>query len=51
MFLGLEYKIEYWEKALTSFELTKLIVKLRHEDKLSIGDILKTVGRSKYVIQ
>ena len=31
-------------------ELRKLIVKLRNEDKLSTGDISKTVGKSKSVI-
>ena len=30
--------------------LRNLIVKLRNEDKLLIGDILKTVGKSKSVI-
>ena len=35
---------------MTSLELRKLIVKLRNEDKLSIGDISKTVGKSKGVI-
>ena len=33
-----------------SLELRTLIVKLRNEDKLSIGDISKTVGKSKLVI-
>ena len=37
-------------KSVTSLELRKLIVKLRNEDKLSIGNILKTVGKSKSVI-
>ena len=31
-------------KSVTSLELRKLIVKLRNEDKLSIGVISKTVG-------
>ena len=31
----------------TSLELEKLIVKLRNEEKLSIVDISKTVGKSK----
>ena len=35
---------------MTPFELRKLKVKLRNEDKLSIGDISKTVGESKNVI-
>ena len=35
---------------MTSLELKKLIVKLRNEDKLSIRDISKTVGKSKSVI-
>ena len=38
------------KKFVTSVELRKLIVKLRNEDKLSIGDISKTVGKSKSVI-
>ena len=38
------------KKSMTSSELRKLIVKLRNEDKLSIGDISKTVGKSKSVI-
>ena len=35
---------------MASLELRKLIVKLHHENKFSIGDILKTVGKSKSVI-
>ena len=35
---------------MTSLELRKLIVKLHNADKLPIGDILKTVGKSKSVI-
>ena len=31
-------------------ELRKLIAKLRNEDKFSIGDISKTVGKAKSVI-
>ena len=38
------------KKSVTSLELRKLIVKLRNEDKLSIGDISKTVGKYKSVI-
>ena len=38
------------EKSMTSLELRKLIVKLCNEDKLSIGDISKTVGKSKSVL-
>ena len=38
------------KKSMTSLELRKLIVKLGNEDKLSIGDISKTVGKSKSVI-
>ena len=38
------------KKSVTSLELRKVIVKLRNEDKLSIGDISKTVGKSKSVI-
>ena len=38
------------KKSVTSLELRKLIVKLHNEDKLLIGDILKTVGKSKSVI-
>ena len=41
---------KHGEKSVTSLELRKLIVKLRNEDKLSIGDISKTVGKSKSVI-
>ena len=37
------------QKSVTSLELRKVIVKLRNEDKLSIGDISKTVGKSKSV--
>ena len=37
-------------KSVTSLELRKLIVKLSKEDKLLIGDISKTVGKSKSVI-
>ena len=37
------------KKNLTSFEFKKLIVKLRNEDNLSIGDISKAVGKSKCV--
>ena len=58
--MGVEYKIEYFTKlqrngscivkSATSLELGKLIVKLRNEDKLSIGDISKTVGKSESVI-
>ena len=32
---------------MTLLELRKLIVKLRNEDKLSSGDISKTVGKYK----
>ena len=32
-------------------KLRKPIVKLRNEDKLSIGNILKTAGKSKSIIQ
>ena len=35
---------------MTSLELRKLIVKLRNKDKLSIGVISKTVGKSKSII-
>ena len=35
---------------MTSLELRKLIAKLRNADKFSIGDISKTVGKSKRVI-
>ena len=35
---------------MTALELRKLIVKLCEEDKLSTGDISKTVGKSKNVI-
>ena len=35
---------------MTSLELRKLIIKLLDEDKLSIGNISKTVGKSKSVI-
>ena len=35
---------------MTSLEHRKLIVKLRNEDKFSIEDISKTVGKSKSVI-
>ena len=35
---------------MTSLEIRKLIVKLHNEDKLSTGDISKTVGKSKSVI-
>ena len=35
---------------MTSLELRKLIVKSCNEDKLSIGDISKTVGKFKSVI-
>ena len=35
---------------MTSLELRKRIVKLRNENKLFIGDISKTVGKSKSVI-
>ena len=38
------------KKSVTSLELRKLIVKLGNEDKLSIGDISKTVKKSKSVI-
>ena len=38
------------KKSATSLELRKLIVKLCNEDKLSIRDILKTVGKSKSAI-
>ena len=38
------------KKSVTSLELRKLIVKLCNEDKLSIGDISKTVGKSISVI-
>ena len=38
------------KKSVTSLELRKLIVKLRNEDRLWIGDISKTVGKSKSVI-
>ena len=38
------------KKSVTLLELRKLIVKLHNEDKLSIGDISKTVGKSKNVI-
>ena len=38
------------KKSVTSLELRKLIVKLCNEDKLLIGDISKTVGKSKSVI-
>ena len=38
------------KKSVSSFELRKLIDKLRNEDKLSIMDISKTVGKSKSVI-
>ncbi|KAF2363600.1 Transposase Tc1-like [Trinorchestia longiramus] len=36
--------------AVTSLEVRKLIVKLRNKDKLSIGTISKTVGKSKSVV-
>ena len=38
------------KKSVISLELRKLIVKLCNEDKLLIGDISKTVGKSKSVI-
>ena len=38
------------KKSVTSLELRKLIVKLHNEDKISIGDISKTVEKSKSVI-
>ena len=38
------------KKSATSLELRKLIVKLRNEDKLAIGDISMTAGKSKSVI-
>ena len=38
------------EKSLASLGIRKLKVKLRNEDKLSTGDISKTVGKSKSVI-
>ena len=38
------------KKLVTALELRKLIVKLLNEDKLSIGDISKTVGKTKSVI-
>ena len=38
------------KKSMTSLELRKLIVKLHNEDKLLIGDISKTLGKSKSVI-
>ena len=37
------------KKFVTSLELRKLIVKLRNEDKLSTGNISKTVGKSKSI--
>ena len=37
------------KKKSVTMELRKLIVKLCDEDKLSIGDILKTGGKSKRV--
>ena len=36
---------------MTSLELRKLIIKLRNEDQLTSGDISKTVGKSKSVIE
>ena len=64
--MGSGYKIEYFnklhrlltsscilnmaKKSVTSLELRKLFVKLRNEDKLSIGDMSKTLGKSKSVI-
>ena len=38
------------KKSLTSLELRKLVVQLSNEDKLSIRDSSKTVGKSKSVI-
>ena len=38
------------KKSVTSMELRKLNIKLCNEDKLSIGNITKTVGKSKSVI-
>ena len=38
------------KKSVTLLKLKKLIAKLRNEDKLSIGDISKTVEESKSVI-
>ena len=38
------------KKSVTSLELRKLIVKLGNEDKLSIWDISKTMGKSRSVI-
>ena len=38
------------KKSVTSLELRKLIVKLCNEDKLSIRDISKTVGKFKSII-
>ena len=38
------------KNSVISMELRKLIVNLRNEDKLSIGDISKTVGKFKCVI-
>ena len=41
---------KHGEKPVTSLELRKLIINLCTEDKLVIGDISKTVGKSKSVI-
>ena len=41
---------KHGEKSVMSSELRKLMVKLHNEDKLLIGDISKTVEKSKYVI-
>ena len=38
------------KKSVISLELRKLIVKLSNKDELLIGDISKTVGKSKSVI-
>ena len=38
------------KKSVTPVELRKLIVKLHNEDKFSIGDFSKTLGKSKSVI-
>ena len=38
------------KKSVSSLELKKLIVKLRNDDKVSMEDISKNLGKSKSVI-
>ena len=44
------YTVNMPKNAVTSLELRELIVKLRNEDKHSIGDIANIVKKSKSVI-